>query len=509
MLRTGLATTKKKQFVLYAYGQKFIEELSLKGLETRNLFELSTPTTQCENMIGKCDPPNCTCWLCGLPIFINKNGNPCTRNEDIADCFYPECEHVLPVMQAFLILGGLYSARLQNMNDDFQTWLRGKLRHEYKWSHHNCNIIKTDDIFFDDNGVVDEDFIEKYLENIYSKTPLIKTLVGKQMKKDQWLTSQTRNIITTLEPILQYYRENITTLKQNLYILSSVATVLQAVNELPQILPENHKLRNFMLEFSPEVIPHYNRPFLEENPDIRGIISETFISTVKTLPIFYIIEYITVTLPTNPRSRKFIGFYNTLLQTDYSRINKISELDIKYAITNYYFIDTSTLTDLIFRISSHFQNKHLSEPYLINILYLLINCKIRIKILEIPLEHDHDHNFISLIDNKISVLKEILLNPDNKNLTIYILNFTNLTQYFPEINPQELPTIVNAINGEQIDINFGAEILMATRSIRGGYKKIINKAKKKTKHNISRNRKTQRKKRRIIKRAKYVYNENI
>ena len=72
-----------------------------------------------------------------------------------------------------------------------------------------------------------------------------------------------------------------------------------------------------------------------------------------------------------------------------------------------------------------------------------------------------------------------------------------------------MPTIVNAINGEQIDINFGAEILMATRSIRGGYKKIINKVKKKTKHNISRNRKTQRKKRRIIKRAKYVYNENI
>ena len=64
------------------------------GSLIRGIYETSTPTTQCNNTVGKFKDGR-ECYICGMPIIqqdlrLGVNG------------LNPECEHILPIAQAML-----------------------------------------------------------------------------------------------------------------------------------------------------------------------------------------------------------------------------------------------------------------------------------------------------------------------------------------------------------------------------------------------------------------------
>jgi hypothetical protein len=116
---------KLKELAIFMYGKPKVDEWTKAGKNVRKIFELSRPTTQCNNTIGPSTGK--TCWLCGLGF-------------DKRQAFTPQCEHVLPIAQAVYYLE-LYSSDNSKPADiDF-------LKLEYEWAHPYCNYRKTDSIF--------------------------------------------------------------------------------------------------------------------------------------------------------------------------------------------------------------------------------------------------------------------------------------------------------------------------------------------------------------------------
>ena len=102
----------------------------------RSLYEISSPTTQCENVIGKFKNGT-VCYICGLPIIQQKSKDIDGRN--------PECEHLLPIAQAVIFLN-LYGAKVKKNT----LFYRPDILHlEYGWSHRTCNQVKSDNSYID------------------------------------------------------------------------------------------------------------------------------------------------------------------------------------------------------------------------------------------------------------------------------------------------------------------------------------------------------------------------
>jgi hypothetical protein len=130
---------------------------SVKGQFLRDAVETISPTQQCMKTIG--EPHNgMPCYLCGLPMNTN----------DPKD-LKPECEHVLPILQA-LILSDIYSIDsrpiIQPTSQIFQV--------EYKWAHKHCNAMKSNIslINFDSGNrqiSPNQEHIDKLLTKIFFK----------------------------------------------------------------------------------------------------------------------------------------------------------------------------------------------------------------------------------------------------------------------------------------------------------------------------------------------------
>ena len=155
----------------------------------RKIYEASTPTTQCNNIIGKFKPGT-ECYICGMEI----HGHPKNTNDDamsggtkgkkattIAKHFGrssrkrpyqsqgvrkikissraksakgkskrggqrngkdPECEHILPIAQAVMLLG-LYG---ETTKTHF-LYNKELVKIEYRWAHRTCNQVKSDDSY--------------------------------------------------------------------------------------------------------------------------------------------------------------------------------------------------------------------------------------------------------------------------------------------------------------------------------------------------------------------------
>ena len=71
----GLAEISRSKFIDLAWGNQLKDLLKKEGLTTRSLYEISSATTQCTNVIGPCNDNRCTCWICGTPIFLTDQGN--------------------------------------------------------------------------------------------------------------------------------------------------------------------------------------------------------------------------------------------------------------------------------------------------------------------------------------------------------------------------------------------------------------------------------------------------
>lgn len=285
----GLAETTRSQFIDLAWGSQLKDLLKEQGLSTRNLFEISSATTQCTNVIGKCDDNSCMCWICGTPIYLTKNGKQWsaaqlklynesgirgTRKSLINQLLssYPEiknilpqCEHILPVMQAFLILGGLYWSETIDRED---TAFRKLLEKEYAWSHAYCNNVKDEFNFFNDNGKVRREMIGKMLTQIYEHVEPIRNYLlrtGKTTKSniDEWVGGQIDAMTTTyLDPLIEEYLK---ASQHGLSILASVSGPIKHVRDLPKELPPSDKRVGVLEKWRPESIP-ITEPTAESTP---------------------------------------------------------------------------------------------------------------------------------------------------------------------------------------------------------------------------------------------------
>ena len=137
------------------------------GGDSRDIFEIADPEDQCHGAIGGIAYGETPCWICGMPIFFEKDDLP----DRDANGHSPECEHVLPIAQAALFLQ-LYD---KSNTDATQFAL------EYDWSHKTCNQTKNNDVYFrtrsgklltdsDFVPMVDVDKYEALLEKILTST---------------------------------------------------------------------------------------------------------------------------------------------------------------------------------------------------------------------------------------------------------------------------------------------------------------------------------------------------
>ena len=307
----GLAEISRSKFIDLAWGNQLKEVLKKENLNTRNLYEISSATTQCTNVIGPCNDNSCTCWICGTPIFLTDQGNQWSaqqldvynksgakgnrtkvlqlaraKNPNIMHIL-PQCEHILPVMQAFLILGGLYwTETIADEGLQFQE----KMKEEYAWSHAYCNNLKDEFNFFDDAGNVRTEMIIQMLIKIYQNVAPIRNYLIKNMRVKNnlksiefWANKQLESLTKDkLDPLIKRYKKII---RNPLDFLSSVATPIQHVeNSLRRHFGPDSPRIKALEDFKPEIITPLSIPDwrLKQSQALsRGKISGEFITDIQ------------------------------------------------------------------------------------------------------------------------------------------------------------------------------------------------------------------------------------
>jgi len=302
----GLASISRGEFISKVYGDNLVQILKTVGArphDTRDLFELSTATTQCSNIIGECNTEGCRCWICGTPIFLKDDGTPHSQEfiDDYIDSgknanrikfimdanknkgglsknILPQCEHILPVMQAFLILGGLYWT--ESFSDESVEFKR-RMEKEYAWSHAYCNgaAIKGDTNLFDDDGNIKVDVLKGFLKKIYKNVGPIRNYIQKNYGGSNttvpsaWINAQTEKmIIEYLEPLREIYVQDLQSNEANLKLLASVAVPIHHIEvNLRKYLPESHAMVKALNQFKPEDIPSLNIPQWIQEYSIRAL----------------------------------------------------------------------------------------------------------------------------------------------------------------------------------------------------------------------------------------------
>ncbi len=197
------------------FGTKVVEVLKEKKMTYRDIWETSSPTTQCGNTIGDAVDGVSVCWLCGYVIDIS------------VEALRPECEHVLPVGQALVFLD-LYKHSVHK--GDITKELEKMLKLEYRWAHSVCNRIKSDTNFLGFNKlgepIILEGVIRDYLTEIYSKSDEIKGLVGRGKIVTSWTSSRLADISKQLASIIKFINLKTT----GLLLLSGVASLFEPDN---------------------------------------------------------------------------------------------------------------------------------------------------------------------------------------------------------------------------------------------------------------------------------------
>jgi len=147
----------------------------VKYPQARKIFELSGPTTQCENVIGKLQDSEfkdgkwtgTPCYICGGAIVNVKNAPELGDNLEDLSGLFGQCEHVLAVAQAVLLY--------QLYNDSDKPELNKKeavkvfFQQEYKWAHTICNLEKSNNpLIVFENGVfkLNEEGVNSLLDSI-------------------------------------------------------------------------------------------------------------------------------------------------------------------------------------------------------------------------------------------------------------------------------------------------------------------------------------------------------
>jgi len=365
----GLAEISRSQFIDLAWGNQLKDLLKNEGLTTRSLYEISSATTQCTNVIGPCNSNSCMCWICGTPIFLTDQGNQWSaqqldvynksgakgnrtkvlqlaraQNPNIMHIL-PQCEHILPVMQAFLILGGLYwSETIAQEGPEFQA----KMKKEYAWSHAYCNNLKDEYNFFDDDGNVREDMIRNMLVKIYTTViPIQNYLIKEGVKKESqvvvWANEQIENMTRQyLGPLIEEYKP---ILANPLSFFSSVATPIHHVEvALRKNLAANTPRLKVLDTLKPEDIPKLSIPKWREKYALslqKGKLPAGFITDIQDQLRMNFVKDLITQLYDSAGNRKEKDIVNQFImsllnQRDYLLSNKLSSSNFLANINIWY-----------------------------------------------------------------------------------------------------------------------------------------------------------------------------
>ena len=184
----------------------------------RQIWELTGPQQQCKNVIGefKYIPKGDirkNCYICGFEIkskaeTIKKSG------------LNPECEHILPIIQAMFFLDlyrpndkKLCNERVlteQECNEITET-----LKEEYAWAHSTCNQVKSDKSFLkttlDKDKYPSWDFSENNTKNLlYTIANTTRRRSGEVIQNirtypggiDKWVESRVEELRKIMKPIV-------------------------------------------------------------------------------------------------------------------------------------------------------------------------------------------------------------------------------------------------------------------------------------------------------------------
>ena len=149
----------------------------VKYPQARKIFELSGPTTQCENVIGKLKDSKfedgkwtgTPCYICGGAIV--KNAPELGDNLEDLSGLFGQCEHVLAVAQAVLLYQLYNDSDKSKLNKEEAT--RVFFQQEYKWAHTICNLEKSNkQLIVIEKGVfkLNEEGVNSLLDSISVST---------------------------------------------------------------------------------------------------------------------------------------------------------------------------------------------------------------------------------------------------------------------------------------------------------------------------------------------------
>jgi hypothetical protein len=410
----GLKTLAEKLF-----GTKVLEIVKNKKMTYRDIWELSSPTTQCANTIGAAQADS-GCWLCGFVI-----------NDKIL-ALKPECEHVLPVGQALVFLD-LYKHTIHGKAAP-NSQVLDMLKLEYRWSHSVCNRLKSDTNFlgFDAVGkpVVLEKVIEDYLKDLYVYDS-IKTLVLKDKKKKQeWVSERISDISKQLDKIIKYMEAK----SSGLLLLSGVASLYE---------PDNiaQSIRGDIEAVKPEIISKINTISSSSGNELRKL--KYFLSYKNNLNT-------QITELTGPLSRLITEkllklrdgkpFISDLRQKYGLERRKEQEAVRKYIldiignqiINNFdNVINSDDFTDLYYNYSQYTESKSsyfgrdLFNPFVLELIYMCVLC-----IMSNNFEKDMSHPTLKDCFNKdIDGIQQIWLANCAKEID-YKIFFCKMTEMF-------------------------------------------------------------------------------
>ena len=190
-----------KNWAVKLFGVETTRALLTRYNNIREVYEQSSPNTQCTNVLsGK---PKKICWLCSYPLI---SGQLPPRSPKMT-----VCEHIFPIIQAAFFLD-LYN----HSNPGVAT--KRLLDLEYDWAHYECNSIKNDLSFikeryvnsklvgFDVNTENIDFMLNKISENtstkVFRNNPIYKF-------DTTWKTAQLQRITTRIQNILDTEINNV------------------------------------------------------------------------------------------------------------------------------------------------------------------------------------------------------------------------------------------------------------------------------------------------------------
>jgi hypothetical protein len=224
--------------------------------DARAIFELSSPTTQCNSTVGPllC---NTICWICGAPIFLEESGNRMfdadnkNKPTDLdrmrnGNMLKAECEHVLPVVAAWWIIGSLATTK-----PGFTPLNAHLHKHEYRWSHRYCNRKKLDSLYFTREGTINKTILEEHLYNIWLNLKPVRLYYMEKIKNKiqnptDFKEVQLPEMYKVLTPLVDVYKTMMIGEFSNLNILALIANISSYLRDVVESDSVPPVLRNIV-----------------------------------------------------------------------------------------------------------------------------------------------------------------------------------------------------------------------------------------------------------------------